>query len=203
MKSVTAQQLVKLKDRARVIYLLSFNVGGQDYYYTNTDHTYTYNGNVYLQGVLQDFDEIETTSEPRTNDVEFSLFDPDLLLSAIFLNDPYMNKQCSIIEVILDSNGEEILTETVFEGFISEAVVRFEMNMVTPVVSSIFADFEKESGTRTNPNSQQRWYPNDTAFEHSVKAKEKLYWGKDAPSIILNLPINDFSRYDPPSVVIQ
>lgn len=184
MKNVTAQELAKLKNKPSVCYYLEFEVGNNYYRYTAGDINEEFDGNTYIAGIVDadSFDDIEITSTPKINDSNITLFDADYSLTTLFLSQPYMNRHCGIYKIIKDEDGNEILTKIVFEGLITDASPDAENNMVELTVSSIWADYEKVAGVRTNPASQQRFEPTDTAFEHTSQADKTIYWGKDAPS---------------------
>jgi hypothetical protein len=46
-------------------------------------------------------------------------------------------------------------------------------------VSSHWADFNKGSGRRTNPNSQQQYYPNDKGFEYAKNTMTEIEWKEE------------------------
>ena len=181
MISHTPQVLASLKDSPRVFYALSFVVTDTTFRFTNADTVKTVSGQQYIPGFLDEMDEIEITSEPKTNDNTIVFSDPDRAMTTAFLSGKWMNKPCAIFKVFEDKNGAQILTKSAFDGFISDYSIDYEASTVEITVSSVWADFEKQSGIKTNPKSQQRFYPNDTAFEHSASAMKKIYWGKDAP----------------------
>jgi len=95
------------------------------------------------------------------------------------------NNYIRVTKIINDRDGNLIFSENAFQGLLSGFSIDPESSQFTLIMSSVWADFERVSGVKTNPSSQQRFFPFDTAFEHAVNAKDKLYWGKDAP--------NDFS----------
>jgi hypothetical protein len=182
MIAYTNQLLADLKDKPRIFYVLKFVINATTYRFTNADTVKVIGGETYIPGFLDEMEEIEITSEPRTNDNGIVFSDPDRAITTAFLSGKWMNKTCSIIKVFENKNGVQILSKNAFEGLISDYSIDYEGSTVEATVSSIWADFEKQSGIKTNPKSQQRFYPNDTAFEHSAKATNKVYWGKDAPA---------------------
>jgi hypothetical protein len=183
MIPVTTQELAALKDSPRVKYLLEFTIGATTYRLSNTDSTEVNGLNQYIPGFIDEMPDIEITSDPKTNDVSIELADPERIFITAFLSQPWMNRTCTIFKVIEDKNGDVILTKNAFQGFLSDFSINSEQSTIEITASSIWADFEKTAGIKTNAKSQQRYYPTDTAFEHSSKAIEKVYWGKDAPGV--------------------
>lgn len=174
----TAQQLAALKDSPRAVYCLEFNIGSTTYAFTNSDRDASPN---YLAGFLDGDIEIEITSAPKINDIDIELNDADGTLATAFLSGAWMNQQFRIEKQLRDKFDEIILTKVAFEGLLSDISIDTEASTIEQVVSSIWSDYEKVSGIKTNPKSQQRYYPNDTAFEHAANAKNKIYWGREAP----------------------
>ena len=177
----TVQELAALKDAPRVFYALQFSIGLSTYRFCTADTEKSVFLNAYMPGFIDEMDEIEITAQPRTNDQTVVMSDPELIFTSLLLGGGYMNKPFVIYKVIEDRNGSTIKVKNAFEGFISDYVIDVDSSTVELIASSVWADFEKTSGIKTNPKSQQRFYPLDTAFEHAAYARDKIYWGKDAP----------------------
>ena len=124
---------------------------------------------------------IETTSDPKTNDIGIEIDANENSFVPLFLNEGWMNGLVTIYEQHIDSEGV-ILTNNAFEGLLDSRDLDPEKRLILANIASVWADFDKEAGTRTNTKSQQRHYPTDTAFDHAAKAKRKIYWGRKAPS---------------------
>jgi hypothetical protein len=182
MRTHTTAQLAALKDSPRIYYALNFRITDTVYRFTTTDTAKTVLGQSYIPGFLDEMDEIEITSQPRVNDNTVVFSDPQLALTTALLSGKWMNQPATIYKVFEDKLGVQFLVKNAFEGLISEYSLNYEDSTVELTISSVWADFEKQSGIKTNAKSQQRYYPNDTAFEHSSSALEKIYWGKDAPA---------------------
>ena len=178
----TVSELSALKAEPRVFYLFEFELGVTTYRFTNSDLTEDYLGNSYLPGFIDDVDEIEITAAPKINGIDINLHDADNAISTLLLGSNWMNKPFKILKVIENAGGSVILVKNAFEGLISDFAIDPDSSEVSITTASIWADFEKQSGIKTNSKSQQRHYPSDTGFEHSSSAVNKVYWGKDAPS---------------------
>lgn len=183
MMPVTAQELAKLKTSVGITYLVKFAAGGVSYRFTTSDSNDFYQSETYLPGYI-DFDgidEIEVTSDLKINNTKISIDAADNTILSVFLASDWMNKPCSIIKLITDSSGALLMAKTVLNGFLSAVSIDPTKSKVKLTAASIWADYEKTSGIKTNNKSQQRHYPTDTAFEHSQAAMKKIYWGADAP----------------------
>lgn len=180
MINYSAEQLSALKGPVKIIYLISFSIGATNFYFNNSDSEISYQSKDYTPGLFDGVADIEITSDPRVNDNEFEFNDASGLISDYLLTEKWMNKDFKIIKLILDENGAEIISKIAFEGLISDIEIDVEKSTVNITVSSIWSDYEKTSGIKTNSTSQKIHYPLDTAFEHSSNAKNKTYWGRSS-----------------------
>lgn len=179
--------LNRLKDNYRAgrrsVYLIKMKIGEQWVYITDADTEIEFGGAAYQPRYIDDesVDDIETTSEPKTNDLTIELDANENSFVALFLNEGWMNGPVTVYEQHRDELGV-ILTKNVFEGLIDSRDLDPEKKKISEVVASVWADFEKSAGIKTNTKSQQRFYSSDTAFDHVARAKRKIYWGRQAPS---------------------
>lgn len=187
MISLTTDQLERLKDNyiagRTAAYLIKKRINGDWLYITDRDTPIQYGGATYQPGYIDDqsVSDIEITSEPKTNDLDIDLDANENSFVAYFLNSGWANGPVTVYEQHWDDEGA-ILTKNVFEGLIDDFSMDEKSRKITEKVASVWADFEKQAGTRTNSKSQQRFYPNDTGFDHVARAKRKIYWGKKTPS---------------------
>ncbi|GBL02927.1 hypothetical protein [Glaciecola sp. KUL10] len=181
MISHTTEQLVALKGITKIVYLLSFEIGNTTYRFSSGDAEVYHAANPYYPGFIDEMPDIEITSQPTTNDISIDFYDESKVLSTALLSQNWMNKPLKATKQILDANGNVILNKIAFQGYLSDFSIDAQKSITEITASSIWADFEKTSGIKTNAKSQQRYYPNDTAFEHSQSAVDKVYWGKDGP----------------------
>ena len=185
MINVTTQELEQLKKAVCINYLVEYQAGNSTFRFTASDSIETYNGEDYLPGYISygGIDEIEVTSDLKLNNTSINIDAADNAIIGPFLSPGWMNKPCSIIKVITDPDGNALLNKVVFEGLLSSISINSKKSVIKITASSIWADYEKVSGIKTNNKSQQRFYPTDTAFEHSQAATKKVYWGSDAPRL--------------------
>lgn len=182
MISVTSTEFEKLKNGVQEIFLVKFQIGSTFYRLTNADTQQQLNFEFYTPGIIDEMDEIEITSTPKTNDINIALNDVDNAFATLLLSQAWMNKSVTITRLLVAKDTTRLSTEKAFEGYLSDFSIDVDNSTTEITVSSVWADYEKESGISTNPKSQQRYFPNDTAFEHSASAMKKIYWGKDAPT---------------------
>jgi len=69
---------------------------------------------------------------------------------------------------------------TIFDGRISGWTLREEQGSanVTLSVASFFADFNRTNGRRTNPASQNLFFPNDKGMDFSPQIVKDIRWGR-------------------------
>lgn len=187
MRNLDASTFARLrnnyqKNRAS-IYLVKMNIAGDWAYITDADVEVNYGGATYYPGYITDesVDDIETTSSPKTNDVGIELDANENSFVPLFMGEGWINGSITIYEQHYDEQGL-ILTKNMFEGLLDSRDLDPEKKKVEVTAASVWADFDKAAGNRTNTKSQQRHYPGDTGFDHVAKARRKIYWGREAPS---------------------
>lgn len=186
MIQLTPEQMNRLKanynEGRRSYYLVKMQIAGTWYYITDADSEIEYQGATYYPGYFSDgdLDDIETTSEPKVNDVTLKIGTYENSFKALFLGHGWMNGLVVIYEHHRDWQGE-IFTKNIYQGLISDFGIDEPKETMEINISSIWADFEKTAGIKTNAKSQQRFYPNDTAFEHASLATNKIFWGRKSP----------------------
>lgn len=185
MIDLPTDEYLRLKNNTntsrRVFHLISFTIDSVEYNFTNTDNNQVYDGKTFYAGYLADtVDDIETTSTPKTNDIKLEFDANEKTLVALFLSGSWMNAPLTIYERLIDAQGE-ISTQIIFQGYISAYSLNEPNRSIDVDVSSIWADFDKTTGRKTNPKSQQRFYPTDTGFRFASQADLTIYWGKEAP----------------------
>ena len=178
----TAEQLAQLKAGHLVTRLVKMQIGDTWYYLTNGDREFSYFGRLYQPKLLSSISDIEITSEPTLSDVDIELNTQDRTIQDAILSDVWMNKPVTTYKVRHDGQHYVFFDKVEFQGLISSYSIDDNRKTLTLTVSSIWADYEKQVGIKTNLQSHQRHYPNDTAMRHSANAIKKIYWGKDDPT---------------------
>lgn len=178
----TAQQLADLKAGHLVTRLVKFEIGSTWYYLTNGDREFLYGGELYQPGSIKRLGDVEITSEPKTNDNEIVIHTHNNAIQTAMLSDVWMNKTITQYKVRHKADQTIILAKIEFQGLISDYSIDEKSNALTVTSSSIWADFDKQIGIRTNLQSHQKYFPGDTGMRHSANAIKKIYWGKDNPA---------------------
>jgi hypothetical protein len=159
--------------------LCKLKLGSTWYYITNSDTPKTYSGNTYQPSYLLETDDIEITSTPKVDDISIVLDGTDSIFTGLFLGQTWMNQPLELVLLYLDRDGSTIYSEVAYSGLISEVSINTNKTYEVDVtVSSVWKDFEKQAGIKTNPTSQQIHYPTDTGFEHVANATKTSPWGK-------------------------
>lgn len=196
MISVTAAQRAALKTRHKRILTCKLKLGSTFYYITNDDLPYVFGGNTYQPSYLKDVGEIELTGTPKTEDTNIVIDGTDSVFFGLIQSQNWMNQSVIVTSLVCDADNTLILSKVAYDGLISDFSISTNGEYeLTLKVSSIWKDFEKTSGIKTNYQSQSRHYPTDTAFEHSAKATKDIQWGKESTRARSNTTVNT-SKFD-------
>lgn len=181
MISHTQAQLDALRNEPSSNYLYAIQLGSTNYYLSDGDAEHTFGSETFIPGYIADeTEDIEVTSEPKTNDMDIVLLTHNSTFLTDILAGGWMNKPVQIYRRF-HKDGATILTLTVFKGLISSYSISEKDHTVTLTVASIWADYEKRAGMRTNVTSHQVHYPGDTGMRHAANATKKVYWGIESP----------------------
>ncbi|MGJ8680520.1 hypothetical protein [Paraglaciecola sp.] len=203
MKSVTAQQREKLKSYVSLAMLCKFKLGSTWYFISNKDKAKDYNSNTYQPAYLLETDDIEITSTPKIDDISVVIDGTDSVFIGLFLAQAWMNQSLELVQLYLDKDGSTIYSEVAYSGLISAVNISTgSPYKIDVTVSSVWKDFEKQAGIKTNPTSQQIHYPLCTGFEHVSQATKSTPWGKEGNgrSLSSNATYSRTSKFDGPGV---
>ena len=142
---------------------------------TSTGKTFAANGN------LLSFDTIEETGEARVNQVSIQLSGASNTITNLFMNNDYVDRRVVIYRHFYNEQFVAIGTPVMlFDGEIqSFSINETEKSSTLTVTSaSVFYDFDRINGRRTNSASQQTLFLNDKGFDQSAVVTEKIKWGK-------------------------
>ena len=139
--------------------------------------------NTYLaQGQFLRYSNITESSDLRTNQIILDFTAVDTTTLALLLNNDYINTRVVIYRVLLDSDytftSDDVFT--LFDGKITGYQIREDdtMAIVSIIVASQFADFERTNGRKTNPASQKLYYPGDEGMQYSASIIKDMKWGR-------------------------
>jgi hypothetical protein len=138
----------------------------------------TYNPQGFLKGLSQFTEEVGITK----SSLRIGLSGVDQTYISIVLNENIVNDAVSIYRGFLDDNNSLIADPfLLYDGQID----KFEINEADDTTDIIFtivshwADFEKMSGRKTNPTSQQRFFSTDVGMEFSSQTVQDIKWGRE------------------------
>lgn len=138
----------------------------------------TYNPQGFVKNLSQFSEEVDITK----SSLRIGLSGVDQTYISIVLNENVVNDQVKIFRGFLDSNNSLIADPfLLYDGQIDT----FEINegedssdIIFTIVSH-WADFQKISGRKTNPTSQQRFFSGDNGMEFSSETVQDIKWGRE------------------------
>jgi hypothetical protein len=184
MISVTAAQRDALRARHKRVLICKFKLSSTYFYISNEDLPIVFDGDTYSPGYLKDVGDIELTGTPKTDDTNIVIDGTDSIFFGLIQSQAWMNQPLIITSLVYDLNNALILSKIAYDGLISDIEIETKKEYeLTLKVSSIWKDFEKTAGIKTNYQSQSRYYPNDTSFGHSARATKDIPWGKESKNV--------------------
>ena len=156
---------------------------GDGYRITNAPWDITYNSNTYKSfGMLLGFDSIEENTEfdvPSLN-ITISGIAPTTSGSALkdFVGENYANATVQIDRVYYQYQQQQGVVN-VYKGYITGAELLQSADQISNVnvnTASHWYDFNRETGRRTNDNSQQKVFSGDLGMEYAVEIQKELTW---------------------------
>ena len=139
--------------------------------------------NTYLaQGQFLQFSQVAESSDIRINQLIMTFTAVDTTTLALLLNDDYINTRVVIYRALLDDDyaftSDDVFT--LFDGKITGYQIREEetTSTIQIIVASMFADFERVNGRKTNPASQKLHFPDDEGFQYSAAIVKDMKWGR-------------------------
>jgi len=141
-------------------------------------------GSYASNGKLLSFDLVQETGEAKVNQINISLSGTSNTFTDLFLNNAYVDKRVVIYRVFLnDQLGIIDNPVMMFDGEIQSFTVNETGETSTVIVTSasVFYEFEKNNGRRTNETSQKGFFPSDNGMKFSALTLDNILWGKPAP----------------------
>lgn len=139
--------------------------------------------NTYLaQGLFLNYRDIVENSDLRvgTLDLSFTAVDPTMI--AVLINNDFIDKRVVLYRAILNNDYSFTSQDVfmIFDGRISGWTLREDDRTatVTLSVASFFADFNRTNGRRTNPASQELYFPGDRGMDFSPQILKNIRWGR-------------------------
>jgi len=145
---------------------------------TSTGGSGTFSAN----GELLSFDLVSETLEARVNQISIVLSAVSNTFTNLFMNNDYLNSRVCVHRVFYDSAFQQINNPVLmWDGEIVGYRIgeNKRTSTIAVVSSSVFYDFERVAGRRTNDKSQQNISPGDRGLEFSTSAIGKIKWGRE------------------------
>lgn len=148
-----------------------------DYGQNITYNTQTYDASSYILSV----GDASETGGIKVNSMSLELSAVGGTYVSLFLNSDNTNKKVIIQRAVIDDDGD-VVGDPIdyFTGRITS--VEIDDSGTDSVISVEFAshwkDFEKIQNRKTNPASQNFWFPDDKGFRFSASAVTTLKWGR-------------------------
>ena len=169
------------KDGFNMCHLVSIDFSTPIYL---TDYAYdiTHDGNDYNSSShLLSMADVNETSDAQIGTFTINLSGVEQSFIATLLSENYIDREVIISRAILTSTGAIIgnpipLYNGRIDGFaIKDDNKTSQINLST---ASHWSDFEKESGRRTNHNSQGIHFAGDKGFQFASSAVKNIQWGR-------------------------
>jgi len=150
-------------------------------YWTDYGHPLIHAGDIYSS--VSSFISVSSVSD--STDITVGSFlitaqNVDKSTMAVVLTQPISGRRVDVWRAMIDDDGSII---DVFGVQLNSrmsswtAAENSETATVTIEAASHWADFNRTAGRRTTPASQQRFFPNDTAFEFAHSIVKPVKWG--------------------------
>jgi len=189
-RDLSASLVDKLSDRGvHIADLIELHLS-TPVYFTSTNINIAYNSptapdsgtNTYLaQGQFISFDTVTEASDLRVGTIDLTFTAVDTTTLALLLNSEYMNKRVVIYRVVLGDDYSFSTSDvyTIFDGKITSYGIQEQDRSATVkiTVASLFADFERINGRKTNPTSQQLIFAGDKGLDFSPQIVKDIKWG--------------------------
>ncbi len=155
------------------------NNGPHDVNFTTT--TSGGNRDYRSDGLWLGYSNVSETGAPRINSVTIQVSGVDTTFPNLFLNNPYVNTRAVIYRAFVDANHAVVGSPVmIWDSEITSYNIKdsTQTSTVDILTSSVFYDFDKVRGRRTNNASQQVLFPADRGFEFATVDIKDLRWGK-------------------------
>tara|TARA_S200002703_G_scaffold102811_1_gene89066 strand:+ start:1505 stop:2080 length:576 start_codon:yes stop_codon:yes gene_type:complete len=162
--------------------------GGSTVRYTDGPFDITYGGNTYeAQGNFMGISETSEVSELQITNISLTINGLDVSNVQTFCKSSQINQLVTIRRVFLDPNDYSLIGDSagdeaivLFKGKIAgyKTVNATDTATITLDVNSLFTNFNRLTGRRTNQSSLQQEFPNDFGFQYSHESIRDIKWGK-------------------------
>lgn len=138
----------------------------------------TYTPTAFIQNVSGFTEEVGITK----SSLRIGLSGVDQTFISVALNENIINDSFSVYRAFLETDNTIIPDPfLLYDGQIEKFEINEDdknSNVIYTIVSH-WADFEKKSGRKTNPNSQERFFSGDLGMEFSSETVRDIKWGRE------------------------
>jgi len=170
------------KDAFNMAHLVSIDFS-TTLYLTDFAYDIFYSGNNYNSSAhLLSMTDVNETPDVQVGTFTINLSGVEQSFISILLGENYIDKEVIISRAILNSSGAIIGTPiALYNGRIDGFSIKDDnkTSQINLSTASHWSDFEKESGRRTNHNSQQIYFAGDKGFEFASSAVKDIAWGRN------------------------
>jgi hypothetical protein len=168
------------KDAFNMAHLVSIDFTTPKYL-TDFGHDIEYDGNTYTSSshILQ-MSQVNETHDVQVGSFTLNLSGVDQAFIAILLGENYIDREVIISRVVLDSSGAIIGNPIpMYTGYIDGYQMKDDnkTSQINLSIASQWSDFERESGRRTNHNSQQVYFADDDGLKFASNT-DTVKWGR-------------------------
>lgn len=169
--------------KIRIDHLLKIETN-PDILLTSHYKTIEFNGEFYIaNGDLLSVPTVTEDLKIRSNSLDFELTAVNQSYIAQFLTDPPTNAPLTLYLAFIDDAGLIIPDPIeVFTGLVDNFEIKEDVggqsSVLTLTAASVWIDFERVAGRKTNTASQNIFFPGDQGFQFASQIVKDLSWGK-------------------------
>ena len=173
------------KQQLYTFHLVEFQFDSGSLYFTTLQRSIVFNSNTYLASPdLVTFGSITEAEAIELGSMYFTLSSVDTSVVAQALLEDFIDRPILLHRAFLDKTTFQVITDPVllYEGRIKSFKLSEDpaagTSTLTWSTASIFADFSRTAGRRTNDNDQQIFNPGDKSFEYAHQVTFDVKWGR-------------------------
>lgn len=173
------------KQQVYTFHLVEFQFDSGTLYFTTLNKAVVFNSNTYLASPdFVTFGTITESEKIELGSMFFTLSSVDLTVVAQALLEDFVDRPILLYRGFLDPSTYQVIVDPIllYEGRIKSFKLSENVASGTSTLTwntaSIWADFSRTSGRRTNDNDQQIFYPGDKSFEYAHQVTFDVKWGR-------------------------
>lgn len=173
------------KQAVITFHLVEFQFDTGTIRFTSLPRNIVYNSQTYLASPdLLSFGNVVESDRVELGSMFFTLSSVDLSVVAQALLEDFVDRPILLYRAFLDTSTFQLLVDPVliYEGRITSFKLSEDPQSGTSTLTwqtaSMWADFQRTAGRRTNNNDQQVYHPGDLAFEFAHNITFDIRWGR-------------------------